>query len=73
MKRIDHRRTAEKNVTVTQDYNRKQKLGHGSKQSTRGHTIQRSLNYINDGAMRNSPTAYQTFSPELRIRDQQCE
>ena len=64
LKRIENERTAEKKLTFTQDYNRERGPGHGSEQWTVGQDFQRSNpNYTIDGPMRNSPTAYENFSP----------
>ena len=64
LKRIEKEKTAEKEVTFTQDYNKKRGPDRGSEQWTRGQDFQRrSNNYNNDGFRRNSPNNYQTFSP----------
>ena len=64
MKRIENERTAEKKVTVTQDYNKKRRPDHGSEQWTKGQDFQkRNQNYNNDGPTRNFPTSYRNFSP----------
>ena len=63
LKRIENERTAEKRVTFTQDYNKKQGPDHGSEQWTRGQGFQgRNQNFTND-RFRISPNAYQNFSP----------
>ena len=62
LQRIGNKRTAEKKVTFTQDYNKEREPDQGSEQWTRGQDIQgRNQNYTNDGFRRISPTAYQDF------------
>ena len=57
------RKTAEKKVTFTQDYNKK-RPDHGSEQWKRAQDFQRrNQNFIDDRFRRSSPTAYQSFSP----------
>ena len=64
LRRIENERTAEKKVTFTRDYNKKQGPAHGSEQWVRGQDFQRrNQNYTNDGPTRNSPTVYQKLSP----------
>ena len=41
LKRMQNKRTAEKNVTFTQDYNKKRRPDHGSEQLNRGQDFQR--------------------------------
>ena len=64
VKRIENKRTAEKKVTFTQDYNKKRGPDQGSEQWTRGQDFQRrNLNFTNDRLRRSSLNAYQDFSP----------
>ena len=64
LKRIGNKRTAEKKVTFTQEYNKKREPDHGSEQWTRGQDFQRrNQNFIRDRFRRSSPSAYQKSSP----------
>ena len=65
LKRIENERTAEREVTFTQDYNKKRRADHGSEQLTRGQDFQRrNQDYNNDGPIRIFPTSYGSFSPK---------
>ena len=70
LKRIENKRIAEKNVTFTQDYNKKQGPDYGSEQWPRGQDFQgRNPNYNFDGRTGRFPTSYQTFSPGRNFAD----
>ena len=63
LKRIENEKTADDEVTFTQDYNKKRGPDHGSEQWTRGQDFQRRNQNFNDRFNGTSPTAYQNFSP----------
>ena len=64
IKQIENGRTAEKNVTFIQDYNKKRGPDHGSQRWNRGQDFQRrNHNYNIDGSARNFPTSYRNFPP----------
>ena len=64
LKRFQNDRTAEKKVTVTQDYNKKRGPDHGSEQWARGEDFQRrNQNFRNDKFRRSSTNSDQNFSP----------
>ena len=68
VKLIENERTAEKNVTFTQDYNKKLGPDQGSGQGTRDQDFQRrNQNYNNDGSRRSSSTTHRSFTPRPNL------